>query len=210
MINVFLLDNIDSFSYNLVDELRALKVNVKIYRNTVSAHTIFAAMEIARRQAPVILVLSPGPGSPSEAGCMPELLALCAGKFPIIGICLGHQAIVEFCGGKVVRADQVVHGKSSAITHQMPELFGALPNPLNVARYHSLIGKDLPSCLSVIAHYQHLPMAVFHEEHKMIGFQFHPESILTAQGSQLLMQTINYLTSATTPMTTSSSQQPKE
>ncbi|WP_100658424.1 aminodeoxychorismate/anthranilate synthase component II [Alteromonas flava] len=197
MITVFLLDNVDSFSYNLVDELRALALNVKVFRNTVDPAVILKQMQTAQQSNPVVLVLSPGPGSPAEAGCMPELLAQCAGVFPVIGICLGHQAIVEYCGGRVVRANSVVHGKSSAVNHSMPALFKQLPNPLNVARYHSLIGTELPVSLRVIAEVDELPMAVYHPEKKMIGFQFHPESILTAQGSQLLMQSIEYLTQPT-------------
>lgn len=194
MISVFLLDNVDSFSYNLVDELRALELDVRIFRNTVPADHIVEQMQQQAKHNDVVLVLSPGPGAPSEAGCMPELLTRVAGKYPIIGICLGHQAIVEYLGGKVVRAGQVVHGKSSAIIHSHHGIFGDLPQPLSVARYHSLIGTHLPDDLDVIAKVDELPMAVYQAKQKMIGFQFHPESILTAQGSQLLLQSLRYLT----------------
>lgn len=199
MISVFLLDNVDSFSYNLVDELRALALDVKVYRNTVSAEFIYQQMLEQKSQGPVVLVLSPGPGSPSNAGCMPELLDRVSGEFPVIGICLGHQAIVEHFGGKVVRAGEVVHGKSSSIDHNHTQIFAGMPQPLPVARYHSLVGTDLPEELSVVGQYQDLPMAIYHQQKRMIGFQFHPESILTAQGSQLLMQSLRFLTTDSDP-----------
>ncbi|MDM7859865.1 aminodeoxychorismate/anthranilate synthase component II [Alteromonas sp. ASW11-36] len=196
MISVFLLDNVDSFSYNLVDELRALELDVRVFRNTVPATHIIQEMQTQQQQNDVVLVLSPGPGCPSEAGCMPELLKMADGQFPVIGICLGHQAIVEHFGGDVVRASQVMHGKSSDITHNHAELFADLPQPLAVARYHSLVGANLPAELSVIAHFEEMPMAVYHPQQRMIGYQFHPESMLTAQGSQLLMQSLQFLTGA--------------
>ena len=190
MISVFLLDNVDSFSYNLVDELRALELDVRVFRNTVPAEHIIQEMQAQQRHNDVVLVLSPGPGCPSEAGCMPELLKMASGQFPVIGICLGHQAIVEHFGGDVIRASQVMHGKSSDITHNHTELFENLPQPLAVARYHSLVGANLPAELNVIAQFEDMPMAVYHPQQRMIGYQFHPESILTAQGSQLLMQSL--------------------
>lgn len=198
MISVFLLDNVDSFSYNLVDELRALDLDVRVFRNTVPAAHIIQKMQAQQQHNDVVLVLSPGPGCPSEAGCMPELLNMAEGQFPVIGICLGHQAIVEHFGGDVVRANHVIHGKSSDITHNHKELFANLPQPLAVARYHSLVGDNLPAELTVIAHFEDMPMAVYHPQQRMIGYQFHPESILTAQGSQLLMQSLQYLTQINT------------
>ena len=194
MISVFLLDNVDSFSYNLVDELRALDLDVRIFRNTVPAQHIVEQMAAQSQHNDLVLVLSPGPGAPSDAGCMPELLSKVAGVYPVIGICLGHQAIVEHLGGKVVRAGQVMHGKASSIQHFHAAIFANLPQPLSVARYHSLIGADLPAELDVIASVDGLPMAVHHSAQKLIGFQFHPESILTAQGSQLLLQSLQFLT----------------
>ena len=120
---LFLLDNVDSFTYNLVDELRTLNLDIKVYRNTVSANALFERMLEQATKGPVLLMLSPGPGAPSEAGCMPELLKKVHGVFPVIGICLGHQAIVEHYGGTVGRASQVMHGKSSAITALLPSSF---------------------------------------------------------------------------------------
>ena len=196
---LFLLDNVDSFTYNLVDELRTLNLDIKVYRNTVSANALFERMQEQATKGPVLLMLSPGPGAPSEAGCMPELLKKEHGVLPVIGICLGHQAIVEHYGGTVGRASQVMHGKSSAITHSKDAMFKGLQQPLHVARYHSLVAHSLPENLTVCASTinddgSEAVMAVYNSEDRMLGFQFHPESILTAHGSMLLKQSIDYLT----------------
>ena len=188
---VYLLDNLDSFSYNLVDEVAQLGFSLKLYRNTVPAAYIFEKMQ--QEQQPVVLLLSPGPGAPSEAGSMPALIALCAGKFPMLGICLGHQALVEHYGGVVGRAGETVHGKTSIIELSDHPVFGALPKQFPVARYHSLMATEVPDALQVIAAYQHIPMAIVHEEHKALGYQFHPESILTTLGKPLLKQSLDYL-----------------
>lgn len=198
---VFLLDNFDSFTYNLVDELRSLGLELIVYRNSVSAQFILQKMHDQAAQLTtdgqpkqVMLMLSPGPGNPSQAGCMLTLLNLVKGTFPVLGICLGHQAIVESYGGDIVRANQVMHGKSSLIKHDGQAMFANLPNPLPVARYHSLMAENMPTTLSVLADFNGIPMAVSHQQHRMLGFQFHPESILTSHGSQLLLQSIAYLT----------------
>lgn len=188
---VYLLDNLDSFSYNLVDEVAQLGFSLKLYRNTVPAAYIFEKMQ--QEQQPVVLLLSPGPGAPAEAGSMPELISLCAGKFPMLGICLGHQALVEHYGGVVGRAGETVHGKTSIIELSNHPVFGALPKQFPVARYHSLMATQVPDALQVIAAYQHIPMAIVHEEHKALGYQFHPESILTTLGKPLLKQSLDYL-----------------
>ncbi len=188
---LFLLDNIDSFSYNLVDEMRKLGYPLKVYRNRVDADIIIE--QINQTKGKVVLILSPGPGTPEDAGCMPELLKRLAGTLPVLGICLGHQAIVAHHGGKVVRANQVLHGKSSAIDCKPHPIFADLPNPLPVARYHSLMASQLPDELTLLAQYESIPMAVYHGPSKMLGFQFHPESILTSQGAQLLKQSIEFL-----------------
>ncbi|MBU3022513.1 aminodeoxychorismate/anthranilate synthase component II [Aestuariibacter sp. A3R04] len=193
-ITVFLLDNVDSFTYNLVDELRALQLHILVYRNTVDAELLYARMQDEALKAQVLLLLSPGPGAPHEAGCMPALLKKVQGAFPVLGICLGHQAIVHHYGGVVDRAAEVMHGKSSAITHNGEAMFAGLPQPLHVARYHSLAATSLPQGLNPIAHFGDTTMAVYHEKDRMLGFQFHPESILTAEGSRLLLQSIHYLT----------------
>ncbi len=188
---IYLLDNIDSFTYNLTDEFAQLGYPLKLYRNTVPAEYIFQKM--CAETMPVLLVLSPGPGSPSEAGSMPRLLQLAAGRFPVLGICLGHQAIVEHFGGTVGQAGETVHGKTAAITLSNHPLFDKLPNPFQVARYHSLMATDMPPELTLLAHDRHIPMAVINEKQRMLGFQFHPESILTTLGKPLLRQSIDYL-----------------
>lgn len=188
---IYLLDNIDSFTYNLVDEFAQLGAQLKLYRNTVPADYIFAKMQ--QESGPVLLVLSPGPGAPADAGAMPALLKLCAGMYPVLGICLGHQAIVEHYGGLVGRAGETVHGKTSAITLDEHPVFADLPRPFPVARYHSLMATELPTALTEIARERHIPMAVINEQQRMLGFQFHPESILTTLGKPLLKQSIAYL-----------------
>lgn len=189
MANILLLDNIDSFTYNLVDQLRNSQHHVVVYRNTLPAEMIIE--KLAQMQDP-ILVLSPGPGSPSQAGCMPELLNKVKGKLPIIGICLGHQAIVESYGGTIVPAGDILHGKASLIEHDGKFMFSGLPNPLPVARYHSLRGENIPPELTVNAYFNHIVMAVINQQDRVCGFQFHPESILTTHGAKLLEQTIDW------------------
>lgn len=193
-ITVFLLDNVDSFTYNLVDELRTMELNIVVYRNNVDARMLFEKMQMQAESGPVLLLLSPGPGAPHEAGCMPELLSMVQGHFPVLGICLGHQAIVAHYGGTVGRAEDVMHGKSSAITHTGEAMFAGMPQPLHVARYHSLMALELPDGLTPLAKVGTTVMAVYQSDDKMLGFQFHPESILTAEGSRLLLQSIHYLT----------------
>ncbi|ADW74225.1 glutamine amidotransferase of anthranilate synthase [Rahnella aceris] len=187
MADILLIDNVDSFTYNLVDQLRSSGHNVVIYRNQIPADVIIE--KLSQLEKPV-LVLSPGPGTPSEAGCMPELLKRLRGQLPIIGICLGHQAIVETYGGFVGQAGEILHGKASSITHDNEAMFAGMNNPLPVARYHSLVGSQIPEGLTVNARYGDMVMAVRHEEDRVCGFQFHPESILTSQGARLLEQTL--------------------
>ncbi len=187
MASILLLDNRDSFTYNLVDQLRISRHHVTIYRNTIPLNTLLA--QLKAMDNPIIL-LSPGPGTPSNAGCMPALLQEIIGKYAVIGICLGHQAIIEAYGGKVGQADEIVHGKASLIEHDQQAMFNGLSNPLLVARYHSLVATDLPDQLHIAARYHDKVMAVRHDNDRACGFQFHPESILTPQGTQLLNQTL--------------------
>ncbi len=187
MADILLLDNFDSFTYNLVDQLRTFGHRVVVYRNNVPAATLIARLQ--EMENPV-LMLSPGPGAPSEAGCMPEMLQQLRGRLPIIGICLGHQAIVEAWGGKVGQAGEILHGKASAITHDNEGMFAGLTNPLPVARYHSLVGSNIPDGLTVNATFNGMVMAVRDDAQRVCGFQFHPESILTTQGARLLEQTL--------------------
>lgn len=193
MTTLYLLDNKDSFTYNLVDEFEQLGYRLKLYRNTVPADYIM--QQINQETDDTALVLSPGPGAPEHAGSMPELIRLTAGKIPLLGICLGHQALVEHYGGVVGQAGQTVHGKTSAIELSDHPVFAKLPRPFPVARYHSLVATEVPDDLQVIAHYQHIPMAICHRSLPVLGFQFHPESILTTLGKPLLKQSLDYLIS---------------
>ncbi|MCY7295161.1 anthranilate synthase component II [Alteromonas sp. a30] len=189
--HIILIDNIDSFTYNLVDELRVLGHKLTVFRNNVSVEKVMSFM---RDQGPnTLLMLSPGPGNPSSAGNMLTLIEQAAGEFPVLGICLGHQAIVQHYGGIIDRAPQAMHGKSSPLTHCENRMFAGLEQGFTIARYHSLMAATIPDSLSVLAHSDHIPMCVYHQAQRMLGFQFHPESILTAQGSQLLRQSIDYL-----------------
>lgn len=187
---LFLLDNFDSFTYNLVDQFRSLGHEVKIYRNNISAEIIKQQIDSCENNP--VLVLSPGPGTPSEAGSLLELIALCRGEYPIIGICLGHQALVQQYGGVVGRAEEIMHGKASAIEHDGQLMFAGLSNPLPVARYHSLVATEVPPRLTVNAEFNGMPMAIIQPEDKVVGFQFHPESILTSEGAELLRRTLTW------------------
>ncbi|MCL6405496.1 anthranilate synthase component II [Dickeya dadantii] len=189
MADILLLDNIDSFTYNLVDQLRASGHNVVVYRNQLPADIIIDRLQHLEKP---VLMLSPGPGTPSEAGCMPALLQRLRGQLPIIGICLGHQAIVEAYGGHVGQAGEILHGKASSVEHDGQAMFSGLPSPLPVARYHSLVGSDIPAGLVINASFNGMVMAVRHDEHRVCGFQFHPESILTTHGARLLNQTLDW------------------
>ncbi|ACT07016.1 glutamine amidotransferase of anthranilate synthase [Dickeya chrysanthemi Ech1591] len=189
MADILLLDNIDSFTYNLVDQLRASGHNVVVYRNQLPADIIIDRLQHLEKP---VLMLSPGPGTPSEAGCMPALLQRLRGQLPIIGICLGHQAIVEAYGGHVGQAGEILHGKASSVEHDGQAMFSGLPSPLPVARYHSLVGSNIPAELVINASFNGMVMAVRHDEHRVCGFQFHPESILTTHGARLLNQTLDW------------------
>lgn len=192
-----MLDNLDSFTYNLVDEFRCLGFDPVIYRNTLPVEFILEQIEQYDGQA--IIVLSPGPGEPNNAGCLMKLISNTVGKYPILGICLGHQALIEHYGGKVIRAPEIVHGKASNVEHTAEGPFTNIIQPLPVARYHSLIGSDLPKELNVIASYNQgdisMPMAIAHASLPILAYQFHPESILTTYGSTLLNQSIEHLLS---------------
>lgn len=192
MINIILLDNIDSFTYNLVDQLRDNKCNVLVYNNTLPVSIILNSINNIINP---ILILSPGPGSPNNAGCMMELIHTLKGKIPIIGICLGYQAIVMSYGGRISSSKEIFHGRTSLIYHDTLAMFHSIPNPLLVGRYHSLIGSDIPNTLKINAYYNKcIAMAVRNDIDKICGFQFHPESILTTYGTQLINQTLKWIT----------------
>lgn len=189
MATILFLDNFDSFSYNLVDQFRSLGHQVKVYRNDCELDYL-----IEQAQLPdTVLALSPGPGNPEQAGNMLPLIKALQNRVPIIGICLGHQAIIQAFGGEIVSAGEILHGKVSTIEHDNQEMFKNLPQPMPVARYHSLMGKNLPKELIINAKYGDIVMAVRHQSLPICGFQFHPESILTVDGSRLLAQSIDWL-----------------
>ncbi|QJC29405.1 anthranilate synthase component II [Enterobacteriaceae endosymbiont of Plateumaris pusilla] len=189
MSNIFILDNIDSFTYNLVDQIRSLNHKVIIYRNNIPIN--FLLKKLSKIKNPILL-LSPGPGLPSNAGFMPDLLKILIGKLPIIGICLGHQAIIESYGGYIIRAKKILHGKSSAIIHDNKAMFFGIKNPMNVARYHSLIVDKIPNILTINSKYKNIIMSFRFNYNRICGFQFHPESILTPDGNILIKQTIRW------------------
>ncbi|MEL0647818.1 aminodeoxychorismate/anthranilate synthase component II [Pseudoalteromonas agarivorans] len=193
-LKIYFLDNFDSFSYNLVDELTMLGCELVVYRNNISADVIFNKM----RQEPgkVLLVLSPGPGTPTDAGCLMELIELAKGQFPMLGICLGQQALTQSYGGVIGHAGETVHGKSSIIDLNAHPVFDGMGSTMPVARYHSLMATEVPKNIEVIAQFEDIPMAIYHHEDSALGYQFHPESILTPNGAMLLQQSVAYLTRA--------------
>ncbi|MBN1157200.1 aminodeoxychorismate/anthranilate synthase component II [Candidatus Woesearchaeota archaeon] len=177
---ILFIDNFDSFTYNLVDEFKKLDCTIKIYRNDNKEMD-----DIIRKYRPNLIVLSPGPSSPKEAGICIPLIKKHHKKYPILGICLGHQAIIEALGGTVSKTVPV-HGKKATITHDGSEIFNGIENPFCAARYHSLHGSKIPRCLKIIAETENIVMAVKHKRYPVFGMQFHPESILTPEGSKII------------------------
>jgi anthranilate synthase component II len=183
---ILLIDNFDSFTFNLVDCFRRLGSRVKVVRNSIAAAE---AIKLAEMEDAMI-VLSPGPGNPDGAGCCLNLVALAHGRIPLLGVCLGHQAIVQQAGGIVCRAPAPVHGKASLMEHDGCGPFQSLSNPLRVGRYHSLGTREIPARFTVHASCDGLAMAISDPAAMQTGLQFHPESILTAHGSRLLANVI--------------------
>ena len=185
---ILMIDNYDSFTYNVVQCLAELKADVQVYRND---EITIAEIE---QLTPEKIVISPGPCTPNEAGISVEVIQHFAGKIPILGICLGHQSIGQAFGADIVRAKQVMHGKTSLIYHNNTGVFKGLSNPFEATRYHSLVidQNSLPECLELVAWTEDSQgavdeiMGVRHTELQLQGVQFHPESILTQQGHDLL------------------------
>jgi anthranilate synthase/aminodeoxychorismate synthase-like glutamine amidotransferase len=180
---ILMIDNYDSFTYNLVQYLGELGEELQVFRN--DKITIPEIEKLKPRR----IVISPGPGEPKDAGISNEVVKHFAGKIPILGVCLGEQAIAEVFGGKVIRAKRLMHGKTSEIHHDGRTIFDGLPDPFIATRYHSLIveKKNLPDCLEISAWTdQDEIMGIRHKEYKVEGVQFHPESILTEAGKKLL------------------------
>ncbi len=178
---ILLIDNYDSFTYNLYQFLGELGSRVEVVRNDAMS---VAELELMR---PDGVVISPGPGAPDSAGVSLQAIEAFAGKVPILGVCLGHQSIGQLYGGKIVRAPELRHGKTSPIYHTGKGVFTGLPSPFVATRYHSLIvDAALPDCLERSAHLGDTVMAIRHRELPAEGVQFHPESVLTDQGKRLL------------------------
>ncbi|HEY4424894.1 MAG TPA: aminodeoxychorismate/anthranilate synthase component II [Pyrinomonadaceae bacterium] len=181
---LLVIDNYDSFTYNLVQYLGELGATVEVRRNDR-----VTLDEIENRLRPERIVISPGPGTPNDAGITLDVIKRFAGKVPLLGVCLGHQSIGQAFGGKVVRAPELMHGKASDVHHDGKTIFAGLGDQLRAGRYHSLIveRESLPSCLEISAHTaDDIIMGLRHRELKVEGVQFHPESILTSDGKQLL------------------------
>jgi anthranilate synthase/aminodeoxychorismate synthase-like glutamine amidotransferase len=180
---LLILDNYDSFTYNLVQYFGELGVEMKIFRNDV------ITVDDVKKLAPEKICISPGPCTPNEAGISLELIRQLGPSTPILGVCLGHQSIGQVYGGEVVRADRLMHGKTSPIYHNGSSVFAGLPNPFEATRDHSLIVKreTLPDCLEITAWTaENEIMGLRHKDYPVHGVQFHPESILTENGKQML------------------------
>lgn len=193
-LRVVFIDNFDSFTWNLVDEFARRGATVEVWRNSVPA---VHALDRAAGPGPALLVLSPGPGTPAAAGCSIEVVRGAAARgLPLLGICLGHQAMVETFGGVVAPAGEVVHGKISRVTHTGHPILAGVPSPFPVGRYHSLAAATLPEALVPIAGTDRLVMAVAHRSAPQVGVQFHPESILTPDGGRIIDNVIAWAADA--------------
>lgn len=180
---ILMIDNFDSFTYNLVQYLRQLGAGVEVARNNALTIAVIEAM------APEAIVVSPGPGVPQEAGISMEVIRIFSGRIPILGICLGHQTIAAAFGGRIVAARQLMHGKTSSITADGKSIYKGVKSPFKAMRYHSLAveRETLPECLLITAESEDGEiMGLRHRDHKTEGLQFHPESIMTTIGKRLL------------------------
>ena len=186
---ILVIDNYDSFTYNIVQELGELGAELTVYRNDK------ISVEEIRTLEPERIVISPGPGYPRDAGISLELIRSLGSEIPLLGVCLGHQAIGEAYGGKVVHAPELMHGKTSMIYHHGDTIFGDIPDPFEATRYHSLIVEEqsLPDCLMITARTSTGEiMGIRHKSLPVIGVQFHPESILTGYGMKMLDNFLHY------------------
>ncbi|WP_134685194.1 aminodeoxychorismate/anthranilate synthase component II [Brevibacillus migulae] len=186
---IIMIDNYDSFTYNLVQYVGELGEELQVYRND---KITIAQIE---QLAPDYLMISPGPCTPNEAGISMEVIRYFAGKIPILGVCLGHQSIGQVFGGKVIRAERLMHGKTSPVYHDGRTIFQDIPSPFTAARYHSLLVEEssLPDELEITARTAEGEiMAVRHRQYAVEGVQFHPESIITQHGKQLLRNFLSY------------------
>ena len=180
---ILFIDNFDSFTYNLVDDFCKRNCQAKVYRSDTALTELKAA---ADEFAPDLLVISPGPGTPDTAGISLAAVDYFKDKLPIFGVCLGHQVIVQYFGGKIGHAPEPVHGKPSRVTHNEKDIFAGVENPLQAGRYHSLCAIKMPDCLEKTAEFEGIVMGVQHKEFPIFGVQFHPESILTPAGGKII------------------------
>ena len=188
MIKVLFIDNFDSFTFNLVDEFEKRGCEVLVYRNNTPLKKI---AEVVKDFRPKLLVISPGPSTPKEAGNTIPIIKEYAGKLPIFGVCLGLQASVEALGGKVERCFETVHGKPSKILHNGKGIFKGLGNPFQAGRYHSLHGSKISKDIEVTAKSDSgVVMGISHRKHFLVGVQFHPESIMTPEGGKIIENVI--------------------
>ncbi|MCK1999512.1 aminodeoxychorismate/anthranilate synthase component II [Psychrobacillus psychrodurans] len=180
---ILMIDNYDSFTYNLVQYIGELGIEVKVARNDELTIDVIQAIN------PQIIVVSPGPCTPNEAGISLEVISHFAGKIPILGVCLGHQAIGQAFGGKVIRADRLMHGKVSPVFHNSEGVNADMPNPFRATRYHSLLveRESLPGCLEITAWTEEGEiMGLRHKKYAVEGVQYHPESIMTEEGKKII------------------------
>lgn len=180
---ILMIDNYDSFTYNLVQYLGELGTQLTTFRNDK------VTIEEIEKMNPEKIVISPGPCTPNEAGISLEVIRTFSGHIPILGVCLGHQSVVQAFGGKIIRSPKVWHGKTSGINHDSRTIFSDIPNPFTATRYHSLIveRESLPDCFEISAWTDDgIIMGIRHKNHPTEGVQFHPESILTTEGKKLL------------------------
>jgi anthranilate synthase/aminodeoxychorismate synthase-like glutamine amidotransferase len=180
---VLFIDNFDSFTYNLVDDFAKRQCLTKVYRADTSLDDLQA---VAAAFDPDLLVISPGPGNPDTAGVSLAAVDYFQDKLPIFGVCLGHQTIVQYFGGRIGHAPEPMHGKPSRIHHNEKGLFEGVENPLQAGRYHSLMAQTLPDCLEKTGEFEGIVMAVQHRQLPIFGVQFHPESILTPAGGKII------------------------
>jgi len=185
---ILMIDNYDSFTYNLVQYLGALGADIKVFRNDK------ITIEKIKKLKPARIVISPGPGRPENAGISCQVIKEFAGSIPILGVCLGHQAIGYVYGGRIIGAKKLMHGKTSLIYHNQKEIFKGIPNPFEATRYHSLIvaAKGLPECFEVTARTKENEiMGLKHKKYPLWGVQFHPESVMTKAGKDILANFLN-------------------
>jgi anthranilate synthase/aminodeoxychorismate synthase-like glutamine amidotransferase len=185
---VLFIDNFDSFTYNLVDDFCKRDCVAKVYRADTPLENL---KKIEREFEPDLLVISPGPGNPANAGVTLEAIGYFKDRLPIFGVCLGHQAIVEYFGGTVGHAPKVMHGKASKVEHNGRGIFEGVENPLQAGRYHSLCATTMPDCLEITATYENIVMGAQHKQKPIFGVQFHPESILTPTGGKIIQNLLN-------------------